>query len=226
MGIALRDKGDLDDAIKAYNKALSIKPDYADAYNNMGIALRDHGNLDDAITAYNKALLINPDYADAYNNMGNALNDQGNLDGAITSYDKALSIMPKHNEAYLNKGIALTENGKLDEAIRTFNTALNIWPDYAEAHRSLTLIKNYVPDDPQFVHLEGLLNNGRSSDDARCKINFALAKMYEDIDDRNKAFYYLSEGNALRKKLLNYSIDTDKKLFSLLKITQPSLKKK
>ena len=70
MGLAFQDQGKLEEAIKSYNKALSLKPDFAEAYNNMGIALRDQGKLDEAIEAYNKALSIKPDYAEAYNNMG------------------------------------------------------------------------------------------------------------------------------------------------------------
>ena len=40
MGNALKEQGKLEEAIEAYNKALAIKPDYAEAYNNMGIALK------------------------------------------------------------------------------------------------------------------------------------------------------------------------------------------
>ena len=43
------------------------------------------------------------------------------------------------------------------------------------------------------------------SEDARCQLSFALAKMYEDIGELDEAFAHLSEGNALRKKLLKYS---------------------
>jgi tetratricopeptide (TPR) repeat protein len=57
-------------SVEAYNKALAIKPDYAEAYNNMGNALKEQGKLEEAIEAYNKALAIKPDYAEAYNNMG------------------------------------------------------------------------------------------------------------------------------------------------------------
>ena len=32
MGIALKDQGKLDEAIEAYNKSISLKPDYAEAY--------------------------------------------------------------------------------------------------------------------------------------------------------------------------------------------------
>jgi tetratricopeptide (TPR) repeat protein len=56
MGNALKEQGKLEEAIEAYNKALSIKPDYAEAYNNMGNALKEQGKLEEAIEAYNKAL--------------------------------------------------------------------------------------------------------------------------------------------------------------------------
>ena len=38
-----------EDAIEAYNKALSIKPDYAEAYNSMGIVLQEQSKLEEAI---------------------------------------------------------------------------------------------------------------------------------------------------------------------------------
>ena len=65
MGNALQEQGKLEEAIEAYNKALAIKPDYAEAYYNMGITLQEQGKLEEAIEAYNKALAIKPDYAAA-----------------------------------------------------------------------------------------------------------------------------------------------------------------
>ena len=44
----------LDVSIEAYNKAISLKPDYAEAYNNMGAALKDQGKLNEAIEAFDK----------------------------------------------------------------------------------------------------------------------------------------------------------------------------
>ena len=54
MGNALKEQGKLEEAIEAYNKALAIKPDYAEAYNNMGIALKEQGKLEEAIEALRK----------------------------------------------------------------------------------------------------------------------------------------------------------------------------
>ena len=69
MGIALKHQGKLDEAIEAFKKAVSLKPDFADGYNNIGVALQDQGKLDEAIVSFNKAIRIKPDYAEAYNHM-------------------------------------------------------------------------------------------------------------------------------------------------------------
>ena len=136
---ALKEQGKLEEAIEAYNKALAIKPDYAEAYNNMGITLKEQGKLEEAIEAYNKALAIKPDYAEAYNNMGNALKEQGKLEEAIEAYNKALAIKPDYAEAYNNMGVTLQEQGKLEEAIEAYNKALAIKPDYADAYHNKSL---------------------------------------------------------------------------------------
>ena len=61
------------------------------------------------------------------------------------------------------------------------------------------------------------------SEEQRCHINFGLAKACEDLGDYEKAFVHYSEGNALRKKLLNYNINQDIKLFKQIKFTSPRI---
>ena len=51
-------------------KALEIKPDYAEAHDNLGMALAGRGQVDEAIAHYQKALEIKPDYVEAHNNLG------------------------------------------------------------------------------------------------------------------------------------------------------------
>jgi tetratricopeptide (TPR) repeat protein len=225
MGNALQEQGKLEEAIEAFNKAISIKADYAEAYYNMGIALKEQGKLEEAIDAYNKAIFIKPDYAEAYNNMGNALQEQGKLEEAIDAYNKAIFIKPDYAEAYNNMGNALQEQGKLEEAIDAYNKAIFIKPDYAEAYRNLSSIKKYNSDDKQFFQVKELYCQKGLNEDTRCHLSFALAKMYEDIGELDQNFTYLSSGNAMRKQLLNYSIDQDKNLFSKLKNAQPYLLK-
>ena len=54
----LSDLGRKDEAISAYDKALEIQPDDAEAWNNKGNALSDLGRKGEAISAYDKALEI------------------------------------------------------------------------------------------------------------------------------------------------------------------------
>ena len=136
-GAANQRLGNLEEAVEAYNKAISLKPDYADAYYNLGNALKEQGKLEDAIKAYKKAITLNPKYAEAYNNMGNALHDQNKITEAVEAYSKATSLKPNYAEAYYNLGTALREKGKLNEAIETYNEAISINPEYAEAYFNL-----------------------------------------------------------------------------------------
>ncbi|MDC3020982.1 tetratricopeptide repeat protein [Paracoccaceae bacterium] len=137
LGASAAQTGRLDKAVDAFKKAISIKPDYADAYNNMGNALKGQGKLEEAIEAYNKALSINPDYTEAYYNMGNALKEQGKLDEAIEAYKKALSIKPDNSRAYNNMGNALQDQGNLEEAMKAYTKAISIKPDYTEAYYNM-----------------------------------------------------------------------------------------
>ena len=50
-------------------KALQIKPDFAEVHYNLGVALARQGRADEAIAHYEKALASQPDYPEAHNNL-------------------------------------------------------------------------------------------------------------------------------------------------------------
>ena len=137
MGIALLQAGSLDNAIRHYEQALQIKPDYADAHNNLGLALAQTGKIEEAIAHYEQALRIKPDYAEVHNNLGIVLRQAGRVQEAIGHYEQALQSKPDYAEVHYNLGNALLQAGKLDEAIGQYEQALRIDPDYAEAHSNL-----------------------------------------------------------------------------------------
>ena len=191
----------------------------------MGASHKGLGNLEEAIEVYKKAIFLNPDYADTYNNMGITLKEQGKLDEALTALNKALSIDPDNAEAYYNIGNALKEQGYLEEAIEAYTKALSVNPDLTIIHYSISSIKTYKADDKHFLQVQKLYKIKSLSDDDRCNLSFTLAKMYEDLRELDQAYNYLLLGNALRKKLLNYSINNDLNIFTKLKKAQPNLLK-
>src|ERR1017187_8786847 len=137
MGIALLQAGSLDNAIRHYEQALQIKPDYADAHNNLGLALAQTGKIEEAIAHYEQALRLTPDYAEVHNNLGIVLRQAGRVQEAIGHYEQALQSKPDYAEVHYNLGNALLQAGKLDEAIGQYEQALRIDPDYPEAHSNL-----------------------------------------------------------------------------------------
>ena len=115
-----------DAAIDSYKLALKIKPDYAEAYNNMGVTLNDKGDPKAAIESYKQALKIKPDYAEAYNNIGIVLKDQGDLEAAIDSYKQAININPDYAESYYNLSLLHLLRGNLDEGFKYHEWRLKI----------------------------------------------------------------------------------------------------
>ena len=132
----------LETAIDAYDRAIRLKPDYAETYNNRGNAKNDLGRHDAAIADYDRAIRLKPDYAETYNNRGNAKNDLGRHDAAIADYDEAIRLKPDYAEAYNNRGTAKNDLGRHDAAIADYDEAIGLKPDYAEAYNNRGTAKN------------------------------------------------------------------------------------
>ncbi len=73
LGLSFFRKGQLDEAVAQFQKALEINPNDAEAHINLGNALFRKGQPDEAIAQFQKALEINPSDAEAHSNLGNAL---------------------------------------------------------------------------------------------------------------------------------------------------------
>ncbi len=100
-GVAYRSKGQYDQAISDFNKALEINPRYARAHYNRGNTYYQMGRYDQAISDYNKALEINPRHAKAYNNRGVAYESTGQYDKAWEDVHKAQDLGFKINPQFL-----------------------------------------------------------------------------------------------------------------------------
>ena len=96
-------EGNFERAIKKYEHAIRINPEYAEAYFNKANALVEYrGDALSAIESYRKAIEIRPDYIKAHNNLGNILKDIGDQDPAKKEYKTALKINPQYATAHFN----------------------------------------------------------------------------------------------------------------------------
>jgi hypothetical protein len=65
-GLALQELKRLDEALASYDKALALKPDFAEVFNNRGLALQELRRFDEALLSFERALTLQPDYVDAH----------------------------------------------------------------------------------------------------------------------------------------------------------------
>lgn len=86
-----------EDAVKSFQRAVAIKPDFAEAYNDLGVALENLGKTTDAAAAYEKAIASGK-HADAYFNLALLQEKQGLYTKAIENYNTYLQFDP--NSAY------------------------------------------------------------------------------------------------------------------------------
>lgn len=140
-GVVLKDLELFDQALRSYEAAVRIKPDYPEALYNIGVVLQELKKPEEALKSYDAALSIKPDYADALNNRGNVLKELNRHGEALESYDAALLFKPHSADIFINRGLTLHQLRKFDQSVKSYDKALHIKPDYVDAfyNRGLAL---------------------------------------------------------------------------------------
>ena len=127
-GVKARQRGQYLEAIEDFNKAINLKPDYADAYYDRGYTYHRKDEYKQAIEDFNKVINLKPDYADAYFFRSHAYITQGRHDEAIQDLDKVIELSPNDVNAYFLRGHDYILQGKYNEAIQDFNKAFGLDP--------------------------------------------------------------------------------------------------
>jgi tetratricopeptide (TPR) repeat protein len=94
-GVALAYLDENQQAIAAFNQALSINSKYAEAYYNRGTVYQELGQQQTAMEDYNQAIALNPQHAEAYYNRGLLRYDLKDQQGAIKDIQRAKDLFVK-----------------------------------------------------------------------------------------------------------------------------------
>jgi len=133
----LHQAGHLAEAIVLYGRAAELKPDYAEAHNNLGNALGEAKRFEEAIASLQRAAALRPELAPVHSNLGLALARQRRFEEALECHRRALALQPELAAAHNNAAMALKELGRLDEAIDHYRRAIVLRDKFAEAHGGL-----------------------------------------------------------------------------------------
>jgi len=128
----------IENAISAFNRALTLDPKYGQAYAGLGKAYwlgygEGLGNaewLEKARTACDKAVADAPDLADGYACLGSVYRDRGEYEKAITQFEKATALDPVNDDTFRGLAEVYRKLNRAAEAEATYRKAIELRPQY------------------------------------------------------------------------------------------------
>jgi Flp pilus assembly protein TadD len=128
LGNACQEEGRTAEAVEAYQKALELKPSYAEALNNLGNIVTAQGNFSAALGFYERALVVNPNDSTYWGNIGAVQFMLGEFERAIHTYHKALELNPHSAKVLSNLGNTVSALGRFAEAKEYYERAMALEP--------------------------------------------------------------------------------------------------
>jgi tetratricopeptide (TPR) repeat protein len=161
LGDAYDTAGRNDEAIQAYQQAITANPDVPGYYNNLGNVLARSGKIDEAKTAYEKSASLDPsNAASAWRNFGISLYNANRLGDAVEPLQKSLSLDPNSAQTWYLLGASLVYKmttkrvGNKDEVVlapgtvEAYQKALDLDPNGpwgAQAKEGLVQLQAIAP---------------------------------------------------------------------------------
>ena len=154
--------GQLDTAISCYEKALSIKPDYAEAHYNLGFSHHRLGQLDAAVRSYKKVVAIKPDYAKEHNNKILSVIyffTIGQIPDAIDTLEALIKDNPNDALLFNMIGGCYASLGQPDMAVKNYEQALAIKPDYSVPQHMFNALTGNTSTEPPKEYVKNLFDD-------------------------------------------------------------------
>lgn len=126
IALVQTDLGNIDDAVSAYESAISLSPESEFLLNNLGQLLAKNERNEEAIQTYKKALLRSPRDFLSWDGIGHLFNKFGVYQNAISAFEKALEIAPNHESSWAGIGRAYLESGQLEKAEGSLRKAVEL----------------------------------------------------------------------------------------------------
>lgn len=129
--------GALDEAERAYRRALAHSADFPELHHGLGLILEWQGRGEEAEALYARAAALNPDYAEVRLKLGEAAERRGEMDRAMTEYRAAMRRNPRLAEAHYRLGGMYARRGEDALAIRELKRAIETNPFMARSYIDL-----------------------------------------------------------------------------------------
>jgi tetratricopeptide (TPR) repeat protein len=175
-GQRARNKGNTEQAAGLFREAVSIDPEFADAFNELGALDVARGNLEQAIEDYQKAIDAVPDHRLALSNLSIVLAKLHRFDEAATVARRALQFAPGSGTLrYILATSLLFVKGDSDEVLDNLNRSANEVPMAHLVAAELLVRRGQRAE--AIHHIEDYLVSAPSDDKHRDRAQALLAEL-------------------------------------------------
>jgi serine/threonine protein kinase len=128
-----REAENFQQALDAYNQAIALNPDRADAHWGRCYSLNRLQQAEEALKSCDRALELAPENPQFLWSKGHALEQLKQYNEALAIYNRVIELDPKFAAAWNNLGTTLLSLQRPQEAVEAFDQALQFDPQLAEA---------------------------------------------------------------------------------------------
>ncbi|MBV9563031.1 MAG: tetratricopeptide repeat protein [Bradyrhizobium sp.] len=149
LGTVLRQQGRLEEALKAFDKAVQLKPDAVFLWMALGNVLVDLNRADQAILAFQHVLKLDGQHRDAAYNAGSLLCQSGRPEEALTHLDLADRLRPDHAPTLQMRALTLFSLDRFEEALADIRRAQALDPPQADICNNLGVFLHRLGRDAE-----------------------------------------------------------------------------
>jgi tetratricopeptide (TPR) repeat protein len=120
-------------AMKDFEKAVELNPDYWKATHNRGVSYAVAQRFDEAIADFTRVVELKPDYLNAWFNRAEIHFEHGRYEEAAADYGKAIELKPDDYDALLRRGHALFHLRRFREALADYDRTVELAPEKIES---------------------------------------------------------------------------------------------
>ena len=145
LAVKLLGIGTYDQAMRHFDRAIRIWPDYAEAYLNRGLAEHGASHRLEALADLDRALDLDPRLTQAYNARGQIYLENGDVQKTIRDCSKSIEVTPTL-DAYYQRGQAYEKLGEHRKAIADFDAAISEFREAPFAYRARSAARGKAGD--------------------------------------------------------------------------------
>lgn len=169
LALVYAELGNIDEAVTAYQKAITLSPESGFLWNNLGQLLAKNERNEDAINAFKEALTCSPKDFLSWDGVGRIYLKMRLYQNAIAAFEKALELAPYYEfslaglaQVYIESGEAEKAEEPLRKSVEMNTKSIEAWKNlgqyYLQQERELDALAVYqkaVELNPQSAELWG-----------------------------------------------------------------------